>query len=296
MTPLPAATSREQMIREWADESKGLSGNSYADMGAEFGWLMVRDLLALLDEARQERDSARAGLFHRITRWDVDGQQETKAQDELQILRDDNERLRNTVAMLTSSDELAAVVQGMKDITAGRVVCPPECSHKAERDALDGQVTALKDEKFVIANSELHLAERVRFLESQVTALAQERDKYREMAVRVVTAEQERTNAVNYVNERTHELCGQIDQLRAQLAAAEGKVERLKSQLAQKPFGGAGGRRGDDKMRVLITRQGDDLFGQTVTAHWRNSNCVSVGCADGIRYYFASSRDFVEVK
>lgn len=48
----------------------------------------------------EERDSARVGLYHRITGWDVDGQQETKAQDELQRLRDQNATLQDENARL----------------------------------------------------------------------------------------------------------------------------------------------------------------------------------------------------
>lgn len=60
--------------------------------------LPCRDVDAVIEELQQaraqiaaltlERDDARAGLFHRITGWDPDGQQASKMQDEVQILRD----------------------------------------------------------------------------------------------------------------------------------------------------------------------------------------------------------------
>ena len=55
----------------------------------------------------EERDSARIGLYHRITGWDVDGQQETKAQDELQRLRDQNATLQDENARLKAELEQA---------------------------------------------------------------------------------------------------------------------------------------------------------------------------------------------
>lgn len=68
-----------------------------------------RDTLSLVERAAAdlvrltaERDDARAGLFHRITGWDPDGQQETKCQDELQVLRDEVTAQRAEVARLES--------------------------------------------------------------------------------------------------------------------------------------------------------------------------------------------------
>jgi hypothetical protein len=67
---------------------------------------------ATIQTLREERDSARKGLFHRITGWDVDGQQETKAQDDLQIAFDRAEHAEAALATaLRERDEARAFAE-----------------------------------------------------------------------------------------------------------------------------------------------------------------------------------------